>query len=428
MKTLKQYLESKGISKEDFDAMEANKQAEVYNELNTVNSEAFKVLNDATDANKDEIAKFQNELLEMRNEQADSINKKLESQMETMGIELKKLKDVAEGDISLTNKDTLGGQLEANADKLKGIMENNTREEITFKVVGDMTIAGNISGGNVPVEQREPGVNNIARRQIFIRDLVNNGIAISNVISWVEQAGVEGAPAGTVEGTLKNQIDFDLVVVNESVKKRTAFIKASTEMLGDIDFMRSEIDNELMQRLGLDIDNQVLNGDNVGQNLNGIITQSTAFAAGTFAVSIVTPNLVDVLTVAANQIVIANHIPTVHVVHPSDLTQLRVTKATDEQYINRLLDVNGTLTLDGIPVVANTGIAVDNFLTMDGTKDTVFSKGEMTINIGLDGDDFTKNMRTVLAEWRGLNRIKGNDTTAFVTGVISTAITALTKP
>jgi len=428
MKTLKQYLESKGISKEDFDAMEANKQAEVYNELNTVNSEAFKVLNDATDANKDEIAKFQNELLEMRNEQADSINKKLESQMETMGIELKKLKDVAEGDISLTNKDTLGGQLEANADKLKGIMENNTREEITFKVVGDMTIAGNISGGNVPVEQREPGVNNIARRQIFIRDLVNNGIAISNVISWVEQTGVEGAPAGTVEGTLKNQIDFDLVVVNESVKKRTAFIKASTEMLGDIDFMRSEIDNELMQRLGLDIDNQVLNGDNVGQNLNGIITQSTAFAAGTFAVSIVTPNLVDVLTVAANQIVIANHIPTVHVVHPSDLTQLRVTKATDEQYINRLLDVNGTLTLDGIPVVANTGIAVDNFLTMDGTKDTVFSKGEMTINIGLDGDDFTKNMRTVLAEWRGLNRIKGNDTTAFVTGVISTAITALTKP
>lgn len=428
MKTLKQYLESKGISKEDFDAMEANKQAEVYNELNTVNSEAFKVLNDATDANKDEIAKFQNELLEMRNKQADSINKKLESQMETMGIELKKLKDVAEGDISLTNKDTLGGQLEANAEKLKGIMEDNTREEITFKVVGDMTIVGNISGGNVPVEQREPGVNNIARRQIFIRDLVNNGIAISNVISWVEQTGVEGAPAGTVEGTLKNQIDFDLVVVNESVKKRTAFIKASTEMLGDIDFMRSEIDNELMQRLGLDIDNQVLNGDNVGQNLNGIITQSTAFAAGTFALSIVTPNLVDVLTVAANQIVIANHIPTVHVVHPSDLTTLRVTKATDEQYINRLLDVNGTLTLDGIPVVANTGIAQDNFLTMDGTKDTVFSKGEMTINIGLDGDDFTKNMRTVLAEWRGLNRIKGNDTTAFVTGVISTAITALLKP
>ena len=148
----------------------------------------------------------------------------------------------------------------------------------------------------------------------------------------------------------------------------------------------------------------------------------------TFAVLIVTPNLVDVLTVAANQVVIANHIPTVHVVHPSDLTQLRVTKATNEQYINRLLDVNGTLTLDGIPVVANTGIAVDNFLTMDGTKDTVFSRGEMTINIGLDGDDFTKNMRTILAEWRGLNRIKGNDTTAFVTGVISTAITALTKP
>lgn len=396
--------------------------AEYNDEMRKELEEAIKA--DVEKANTEAINKMKEELVKSQVEQLDSLNKALKEQ----GMAIKRISEVSKEDISLTAKESLDTKLQEKSEALKKISTENTREEITFKVAGDMTIAGNISGGNVPVEQREPGVNNIARRQTFIRDLVNNGIAVSNVISWVEQQNVDGAPGGTVEGTLKNQIDFDLVVASESVKKRTAFIKASTEMLGDIDFMRSEINNELMQRLALDIDDQVLNGDDVGQNLNGILTQATAFAAGTFALDIVTPNLVDVLTVAANQVVIANHIPTVHVVHPSDLTSLRVTKATDEQYINRLQDVAGVLTLDGIPVVANTGIAQDNFLTMDGTKDTVFSKGEMTINIGLDGDDFTKNMRTILAEWRGLNRIKGNDTTAFVTGVVSTAITALTKP
>ena len=401
--------------------------AKYYNEYNTMKREELTtaIKADVEESNKEAIAALKADLESAQVDQLKALNDCLAEQ----GMAIKRINDAAAAnDVSLTSKSSLDVALEDNMEALKAIAENNTRGEVTLKVAGDMTIVGNVSGGNVPVEQREPGLNRVARRRVFIRDLVNNGTAVSNVISWVEQQNVDGSPAGTVEGTLKNQIDFDLVVVNESVKKRTAFIKASLEMLGDIDFMRSEINNELMERLGLDIDNQVLNGDNIGQNLNGIITQSTAFTAGAFAVSIVTPNLVDVLTVAVNQIVVANHMPTVHVVHPTDLTKLRVTKATDEQYINRLLDVNGTLTLDGIPVVSNTGIAIDNFLTMDGSRDTVFSRGEMTISVGLDGDDFTKNMRTILAEWRGLNRIKGNDKTAFVTGVISTSITALTKP
>jgi len=197
-------------------------------------------------------------------------------------------------------------------------------------------------------------------------------------------------------------------------------------MLGDISFMRSEIENELFTELDLDIDDQILNGNNVGQNLNGILTQATAWAAGTFALSVNQANLVDVLTVAATQIEVANFMATVHVVNPIDLTTLRLIKAAaDVQYVDRLLTVNNVLTLDGVPVVSNTGIAQDTFLTMDGSKDTVFSRGEITIQVGLDSDDFTKNMRTILAEWRGLNRIKGNDTEAFVTGVVSTSITAL---
>ncbi len=421
-KTLDQFLETKGIKRDEFDTMEADEQAKLYNELNKDNAAAIEALKTDVNTSKEDAKKASDAVTEMIKDQ----NKDLNSKLSTMGLEIKRLKDVADGDISLTATDSLEKELRANEDALKAIAETG-QGKLTLKVAGDMTIIGNISGGNVPVEQREAGVNNVARRRTFIRELVQSGVATSNLISWVEQTGVDGAVAGTVEGVLKNQIDFDLVVASEAVKKRTAFIKASTEMLGDIDFMRSEINNELTVRMALDIDDQILNGDNVGQNLNGIITQATAYSAGVFAATVVDPNLVDVLTTAVDQIVLANHFPTVHVLHHSDLTTLRLIKAgaADGEYVSRIQEVAGTMMLDGIPVVANNGIAQGEFLTMDGTKDTVFSRGEASIQVGLDSDDFTKNMRTILIEWRGLNRIKGNDTTAFVTGNIAAAIAAL---
>ena len=424
--TLVAFLAVKEMTQDAFNKLEADKKAEIFNELNENNSEAIKEMTE-NNASKEELSKALADLNDSRIEQSKMLNKTLEE----IGLKIKAMSEVSKDDVSLTAKGSLDSELAAHKDALKGMAENG-QGKVTLKVAGDMTITGNISGGNVPVEQREPGVNNIARRRVFIRELVNNGIATSNVISWVEQTNVDGAPGGTAEGVLKNQIDFDLVVASENVKKRTAFIKVSTEMLGDIDYMRSEINNELSQRLALDVDDQVLNGDNIGQNLNGIVTQATAWSAvgKPYALNVVDPNLVDVLTTAVEQIEIANHFPTAHVVHPTDLAVLRLLKAgaADGAYVSRLQEVDGTLMLDGIPVHANTGIAVDTFLTMDGTKDTVFSKGEAMIQVGLDSDDFTKNFRTILIEWRGLNRIKGNDTTAFVTGTISTSITALLKP
>jgi HK97 family phage major capsid protein len=425
MKTLNDFLTEKGIEMSAFEAMTGDEQAKLYVEYNTALKESYNALEERVgdSATKEELEAMRSEMAKAKEEQVEHLN----ATLKTMGLAIKNAKDVSKDDVSLTSKESLSKGLEEKAEELKAMSETG-QGKVTMKVVGDMTIVGNISGGNVPVEQREAGVNNIARRRTFIRDLISNGVATSNLISWVEQTGVEGAPAGTVEGTLKNQIDFDLVVVSSAVKKRTAFIKVSTEMLGDIDFMRSEINNELTQRLSLDIDDQILNGDNVGQNLNGIIPQSTAWAAGAFATSVVDPNIADVLTVADNQIEIANHMASVYVVHPTDMTALRLAKSTDAQYVDRLQDVAGQMSLDGIPVVKNTGIAQDTFLAMDGSKASVFSRGEMTIQVGLDSDDFTKNMRTVLIEWRGLNRIKGNDTTAFVTGTVSTSITALLKP
>ena len=411
-------------SAEELEKLDAEGLAAYYKEQNNHQRDEIKTLIDAK-GSKEDIDSLKEAFQELKDVQFSKINEALIAQ----GVVLKKLstQEVAENSLTFGERITKG--LTDNIENLKQLKNGGKKDagDATFRIkaAGDMTILGNISGGNVPVEQRLPGVNEIARRRQTILDLVMSGSATSNVISWVEEQNEDGSPAGTVEGTAKNQIDFDLVVVSENVKKRTAFIKVSTEMLDDVDFINSKINNTLLVRLSEDIENQVLNGDNTGQNLNGAITQATAFSGANFTATVLNPNEIDVLTVAANEVEVANHSITAHVMHPVDVTKFLLTKATDEAYVGRILMVGQTMLLDGFPIIKSTAIAQGDFLTANFLLDTLWSKGGIEIEVGLDGNDFTKNMRTILAEWRGLNLIEGNDTTAFVEGTFSTAKTAI---
>ena len=131
---------------------------------------------------------------------------------------------------------------------------------ITVKAPAPMLNSINVSGGNVPVEDRLEGFNTIPSRQVGFLDVLSKRTTTSNVVSWVYQANKDGAAGGTTEGAIKNQIDFDIVVANESVKKRTAFIKVSTEMLDDITWIQSEIEAELMRELLKDVESQAYAG------------------------------------------------------------------------------------------------------------------------------------------------------------------------
>ena len=105
-------------------------------------------------------------------------------------------------------------------------------------------------------------------------------------------------------------------------------------MLDDVSFMAAWLRNKLIVRLFLRVDSQVLVGGGTGTDLNGIYTQATAFAAGTFANAVDNANDVDSLVVAMNQIRLANHMGALSIfMHPSDVTSLKLVKlsATDKR-------------------------------------------------------------------------------------------------
>ena len=426
MNKFNSFLESKSISTEQFKEKSAEEIAGLYNEYNEKNAtELAALVEKGQEDNVEAIKSLKEEMAENTKLQMKSLNETIKQ----YGLQIKKLSEQEKVDgVGVVNSVQKG--LEANRESLLKI-KGDRSATLNFKAAGTMLISANVSGGNVPVEQRLAGMDAIASRRIRMMDVVTRGTAESNVISWVSQANKDGAAGGTAEGALKNQIDFDLVVNSESVKKRTAFIKVSEEMVNDISFMTAEINNELMRELLKDVENQVYQGDNVGTNLNGIKTVATAFAAGSFALTVDNANEADVLTVAMNQIQVAEQDDADYAfVHPNTITKLKLikTSTTDRRYIDRLAMVAGQLSLDGVQLIPTTLVTDGEYLIGNFASATVYDKGEMSIEVGRDSDDFTKNLVTVLAEWRGLCLVKTNRRPAFVTGVFATDKAALETP
>ena len=426
MKTLKSYLEEKGMSLEAFKELDAEAQAKHYNELNEANATAFNELKDSVDSTAKAINEAQAQLLKNQEEQMKSMNEKLKAQ----GIEIKKLSETEAVEAGKGFGSSLMDSLKMNSEALKKMKTEKSKADVNLavKAPATMLISTNVSGGNVPVEDRLEGFNTIPSRDVRFLDVLSKRTTSSNVVSWVYQANKDGAAGQTAEGSQKNQIDFDIVVNNESIKKTTAFIKVSTEMLDDIVWIQSEIEAELMRELLKAVEAQAYEGDGTGNNLNGVRTVASAFAAGSFAGTIDNANEVDVLTVAMNQIVIAEHDSANYIfMHPSDVTALKMVKvsATDKRYVDRLAIVGSTLLLDGTPIIPTTLVTQGEYLVGNFDLAVLVTRTDIAINIGLSGTDFTDNLRTILAEWRGLSLVKNNDRTAFVAGVFATDKAAL---
>lgn len=417
----KEYLVSKKV--EDISTLDAEKQAELYNDFNEASKAAIESAIELK-ASKEDVDAMKSELSETMTKQFVALQTVLKEQ----GLYMKKIaksdsiKEVPLNKLLADNKDALA--------KLKGSSNSADNVKMTLKAVGDMSIAGNTTG-QVPQADRNPIIGDVKSRSIKLMDLVTIGSIGSNLKEWMYVANEEGAAGATGEGLIKNQIDFEIIVGSQKVEKITAYITITDEMLDDVEQMRTLINNKLTTELNKSLEQGVFDGSGVSPILNGIDTVSPVFAAGTFALTVDNANEVDVLQVASNQIEIANQdMATAILMHPSDVTALLLTKmsSTDKRYVERLQMIAGTLSFDGIPVVKTTLVTQGEFLMGDFTKAKVDFKQGVTIEVGYNADNFVKNYKTIRGEVRAVCYVENNDRSAFVKGVFATAKAALETP
>lgn len=298
----------------------------------------------------------------------------------------------------------------------------NVRAAITMTV-------GSSTGTSafVPNVEVVPGFVDLARNQPFIENYANTSNTTSARIVWAEKYNPQGNAAFIGEGVVKSLISFEIRTMESYAKKVADKIKVSTEMLEDIDFIASEIENELRYKVDMAVDASLLTGagdaSNSATDLKGLTAYIGGFVLTTIATT--TPNNFDAIRAAAAQVVSLNFNPSIVFINTIDAANMDLVKDTQGRPLAmQYKDANGKVYR--LTVVETNQMPVGSFLLGDMSRFKVRNYQPFAISYGWVNDDFEKNLVTIIGERRLHAFVAANDTGAFVYDTFANVKTAIT--
>lgn len=330
-------------------------------------------------------------------------------------------------------KEQISEQLKSQANALKELVGNQNGKDVilSLKVPATQTTGNVTLPVATPASYTYQDMDSVIPKPDlipFVQNFTDNAQTNRPSLAYVDEVGQEGDAAFIGEGIVKPLFDVDYEIRYSEAKKVAGKVKVSMEALNDIPFMAAEIDRKLRQRHDIIKQDGILNGDGNGANLNGIVTRASAFAAGGLALAIDNAQNYDVIVATYNQILITsdgNYIPNAIFINPTDATLMKLTKDVDDNYIMPPFVSEDGEVVNNVRVVQNTKIPLGYFLMGDFTKAHVREYEPFSIRIGYTGDDFEKNLVTLLGESRLHLWISSNEEAAFVYDQFSVAKTAL---
>jgi HK97 family phage major capsid protein len=233
--------------------------------------------------------------------------------------------------------------------------------------------------------------------RVTVRDLLAQGNTTSNAIEYVRENVLTNAAAPVAENAAKPESNITFTNATANVRTIATWIRASKQVLDDAPQLQSYIDNRLIDMLAIVEDNQLLNGDGTGQNLQGLNTAATAYNRTT-----VGDSAIDVLRRARTQVWLAGFAADGIVLHPGDWEDIELAKGTDDRYLWVNVNDGGVPRLWRMPVVETTAQAEGTFLAgAFRLAAQVFDRQDATVEVfEQDADNVTTNRVTIRAEER----------------------------
>lgn len=271
----------------------------------------------------------------------------------------------------------------------------------------DVTTSANQNPPNYTGEVVTP-----QKPRLAMRDLLPGGRSARDVIKYVRMITRALNAAGVAEGALKPESNLAFEDVSAQMKKIAHYIPVTEEQLSDIDGLQSTIDAELRYGIEKAEDNQILNGDGTGENLDGLIPNATAYDAATYGDTVANATLLDQIRGMMAQLLVGDYMGSGIVLNPIDWFKIETTKTTEGAYIFASPQNVTTPRLWGLPVVDTNQIAAADVLVADFLIAAQLFDGQLQgeygiqLRTGQPNDFFLRNKYAVLAEERLLQTIK----------------------
>lgn len=264
----------------------------------------------------------------------------------------------------------------------------------------------NATGQNQPLvaDMRVPGIITNPNRVLTIRDLMPVGRTASNLVQYTKENVYTNNAAAQYsspnrENVTKPESGITFTLANAAVVTLAHFIPVSRQVLDDAPQLESYVNGRLLYGLKLEEEDQLLNGAGTSGSLSGLLASGNNTAYNRSATG---DTRIDTLRKAITQAALSEYAADAIVINPEDWEAIELTKATDGQYIMANPMALAGPQLWGKRIVATNSIAEGTFLVGAFTMGAqVWDRMDAAVQISYeDGDNFKKNMATLLAEER----------------------------
>lgn len=354
------------IEKEQAELLEKQKQEALQNVKKAAEDAAQNAVQELIDKKMSEIvSKFDNVATK---EEAETLKSDFYKQVQELQAKLKEINQTRGTIKQKTFNEYLAEAIKSNEDAIRGFRKGSPELRLTLKAVGDMSIAANFPAATPFIQEVNTNLIYNPYNRVWLADLLPQATSTANSIIYPKENGGEGAAAlWTDPATAKAQMDFDFATKTAYFKWVAGIVVVAREMLDDITWLTSYLQQKMLISLKTAENGLILNGDaDVSTPVDGLLKNATVYD-GTYTA------LVDkIIDAAYGQIpedTFGFYVPSTVVINPRDNVAIGLNKAAGSgEYdvpAGTVNFANGRLSIAGLDTVASTDIVQSNFLVFD---------------------------------------------------------------
>lgn len=303
---------------------------------------------------------------------------------------------------------------------VKGVQSNPFQIDSKALITGASATS---AGAAVRNDLYAPITDLIGQRELSVRDLVTPGTTQSDVVEYVrvtsktnnagpvaealnaDPGAISGASPGpyvvAAASGVKPESALGLEIVSAAVKTIAHWIPITKRAAADAGQVRTLVDAFLKYGLDEEVEDQILNGNGVGENLTGITTTAGILTVGSAGTDI--DAIVDAIALVRTT---GRRKPTALVIHPLDWYSTGFLTAKDTQGKYLIGDPRASIeqlnTLWGLNVVVTEAMTQNTALVGDFRQTVYWEREGVSVMVSDQHSDFfTRNLLAVLAETRG---------------------------
>lgn len=301
------------------------------------------------------------------------------------------------------------------------VLTNMTKAELHALVNKTTVVAGSVI--NNTDAYRVNDIGQLATRSLQFYDLfpkVPVGANSNGVVKYTDwdQATTVRAAAMVAEGGTFPVSTAVWQEFAQSIKKIGDSIPVSYESTKDRARFVAELQAFISTNVDLKIDQQLYDGDDIGQNLNGVYTTAVTFVP--VASAIPSANIFDLIRKVRTDISSnkqKKYMANIVALNPADIDRMLLTKDANFNYVRpdffKMGDGTNVYIVSGALVIESNAVTANTMLEGDSRYAKIYEEGGYEIAMGYATGDFENDLITMKARKRLLMLVRNVDKDAW---------------